>query len=167
VIISYSWHFPHPDSDQFYPATMYDTDALCIRGDLWGLFAILATAKQAEIEKDVSCHSEIFRSAYWALPSVLKTGWINEHRELLITCLEDMRSRVPFSAAIFDVDWEVIDAHQKNPNYCPNPDRSLRDPNTGLSIEWESPILNVEVIPGRIVQQRRLRGKLSRQKRRK
>jgi hypothetical protein len=53
-----------------------DAQGLVATGDIWGLVAIVALVRQAELTGDALLHIELCKDMYRALPAVLKQPWI-------------------------------------------------------------------------------------------
>lgn len=92
-----------------------DSGGLAKLGDIWGLTAIVALVRQAEIAGDVLLHIELSKDMYRALPGILKLPWIAPSTELLQDCINQIRARVPLTEVMFDVDWSIIARHTADP----------------------------------------------------
>lgn len=135
------WYFPNSE----WPITPllqpWDTAPLVERGDLWGLFAIVASVRHAEATRDAPAHAERCKDMYRILPALFKHVWIRPAKELLRECLFGVRSRMPLSLELFSVDWGLIDELAAFPFYVPRRTERPRNPLTHRFIEYPDPII--------------------------
>lgn len=134
----------------------HDLDGLFQRGDIYGFTAIVAAVRTCEAQGD-ALHGEACAAMYRALPALYKAPWFAGQRELLESCLHQIRSRVWSSLIKFDIDWDVINRQVEDPEYEPKRELRKRDPVTLRFQDLEDPILYAEWIPGTEAKRLRLR----------
>jgi len=158
----WEWNFPGVASRRF-STRPDDSEVLVSVGDIWGLTAVIALVRQAEIRGDGLSHIELCKDMYRALPAVLKLPWVAPSAKLLQNCINQIRARIPLSEAMFDVDWSVITRHAADPAYEPDRERRSIDPQTRRFVDFEDPILEAKLVRGLEVKRQRL----TRERRRK
>lgn len=152
--LPFSWLFPG-DEEQWTQwrcaptLSIYDTDGLVRRGDIWGFIALLWTMRYAEADGDQLLHHRAAESMYRAMPMALREPWLSNHADELIDLTEIIRARCLYSFCLFDVDFDVIKRQVEDPLY--EPVRELRPRNlaNGYFIAMEDPVLPAHVIPGK------------------
>lgn len=114
------WDFPGNRSR----SSLDDDDSGLLRrqGDLWGLFAIVLLAREAEANHDVAAHVRHCKEMYRSVPQLLAQPWICPFEQLLKRCLDTVWSRMPLSTAMFDVDWSILVSPSALANYPGNPE---------------------------------------------
>ena len=163
----YGWEWRFPGSTaRCFSIRQDDSGGLAKLGDIWGLTAIVALVRQAEIAGDVLLHIELSKDMYRALPGILKLPWIAPSTELLQECINQIRARVPLTEAMFDVDWSIIARHTADPAYESDRERRSIDPQTGRFIDFEDPILDAKLIRGSEVKRQQIARELRRRRRR-
>lgn len=155
------WRFPDEAErlkrKDFVPImSVADTGSLFIYGTPHSFSVLLGIARLAESRGDLMLHLKAFQDLYRALPFVLRAPWFHENRSELIELLHNTRCRMHLSAAMFDVDWEVISRQETDPSIELCRWKRTRCPKTGRFVDLEDPILDAEIIPGLEVRRRRM-----------
>lgn len=125
-----------------------DTHTAYTDNELYSFVSILSVVRLADAVGDSELHCKASKYLFRALPSVLKLSFFREHVESLIQQLEVVRSRMQFSALMFDVDWDVIWRQIDEPDHQSNRLKRRRDPMSGKFVDIEDPIMEAQVMRG-------------------
>lgn len=98
------WKLPYGADLAIY----YDSKALLYRGDLWGLVALVASLRWAELDRDDYQHLESSQDAFRALPALLRVSWIATSVPMIFELLQRVRRRMPYTKEAHEVDWKRI-----------------------------------------------------------
>ncbi|WP_156969984.1 hypothetical protein [Arenimonas malthae] len=155
------WQFPDEQEriryKDFVPImSVTDTENLFLYGTPHSFSALLGIARLAESKGDVMLHLRAFQGIYRSLPFILRAPWFHQNRSELIELLHSIRCRMHLSAALFDVDWDVISRQETDPTITLCRWRRPRCSVTGRFVDLEDPILEAEIVPGLEVKRRRL-----------
>lgn len=112
------WTFPGQE-ETTHVTCRGDSSALVERGDLWGFLGIVALVREAEARSDSEAHLARSMDMYRALPAAIRTPCVTPSAQVLKDCVDSIRVRMPFSAIMFDVDWDVVDRQSADPDYEP------------------------------------------------
>lgn len=165
------WRFPDEaermkKKDFNLITSVTDTTNLFLYGTPHSFSVLLGLARLAESRRDLMLHVRAFQDIYRALPFVLQIPWFSENRSKLIDLLHKTRCRMPLSAILFDVDWEVISRQEKDPSIELCRWQRPRCPTTGRYVDLEDPIVEAEIVPGLEVKRRKKAAEKRRAKRR-
>ena len=154
------WRFPDEVErlkrrDYIPVMSVTDTSNLFLYGTPHSFSVLLGLARLAESKGDLMLHVAAFRDIYRALPFLLRGQGFREHRDELIEQLDGVRGRVPLSASLFDVDWDVVSRQEADTTIELCRWKRPRCPATGRFVDLEDPILEAEIIPGQEVKRRR------------
>jgi hypothetical protein len=154
------WRFPDESqrfkSKDFVPImSVTDTENLFRYGTPHSFSVLLGIARLAESKGDVLLHLRAFQDLYRALPFILRAPWFNECRRGLIELLHQTRCRMPLSAALFDVDWDVISRQMNDQTITLCRWERPRCSATGRVVDLEDPILEAEIVPGYEIKRRK------------
>lgn len=154
------WKFPDEperlERRDFSPVmSVTDTASLFLYGTAHSFSALLGIVRVAESRRDIELHVRASQDLYRALPFILRAPWFKESREELIALLDRLRSKVPLSARLFDVDWDVVSRQETDVAISLCRWKRPRCPDTGRFVDLEDPILPAEIIPGVEAKRRR------------
>lgn len=156
------WRFPNDEAlreRRHWVPTLHEKDTLSLvrRGDIWGFIASVWVARMCEAQGELEYHFTACMDLYRAAPMALKEPWLASHADQLFELLETMRSRVPSTFIMFDVDLDIIKRQASDPNHEPIREYRPRDPVTRRFVEIEDPVLPAHWIPGRVWRDRERR----------
>ncbi len=123
-----------------------DSNALVRRGDFPAFLSILALVRKAEAEDDDRAHIDHLSNLYRCLPALGRYRWLRRDFGLLCELVERIHNRVAVSAAYVGVDWAIIDSQFHDPEFEPDPERRLIDPETGCAIDISDPVRLAKVL---------------------
>lgn len=147
------WKFPNDDElreRRHWVPTLHekDTSSLVRRGDIWGFIATVWVARMSEARGELDHHFMACMDVYRAAPAALKEPWLASHADQLFELLETLRSRVPSTLIMFDVDVDIIKRQASDPNHEPIREFRPRDPVTRQFVEIEDSVLPAHWISG-------------------
>lgn len=152
------WRFPgdaEGDTAVRTPPVIYpDVQGLVARGDLWGFIGAIIRVREVEALGEALAHCEASKYMFRALPGALRLPWLRPHAAELLQCLNCVRSRMFYSAIMYDVDEEVILRQADDPAHQPWREARRLDPLTHRFEDIEDPILPAQLIPGSLVRER-------------
>lgn len=116
------WELP-PDDDGRSRYYLADTSAFVHRGDIWGLAALVALMRQAEVDGDQQGHCAASMNAFRALPALMQTPWCAPSAHSLFELLIGLQRRMPYSFACFEASWNIIQELSHRGDYQPDPQK--------------------------------------------
>lgn len=148
MLVGTDWVLPHADDVARYS----DSKTLLYRGDAWGLFGLVGNMRWAELEGDDYGHLESSQDAFRALPALLRTPWAAASVPQLGELLERVRRRVPYTANVFEVNWERVEALAKRPHFSADPAGRPREVH-GYPEPYPDPVVLMKRVPERRVRE--------------
>lgn len=153
------WRFPEDtgprSSERSVLAEINDTQRLVYRGDFWGFFGALATARFYETTADDISYKSALMDTFRALPGALKEPWLRPLGEHLMDQLLTLKSRRFSVSLMFGVDERIIFRQADDPGFEPHRDWRGMDPATRNATELEDPIVLSDLTPNPGVRDRR------------
>ena len=142
------WRLPLDEVNQRMNYTWYDSRELVERGDIWGLCALIASLRRAELIGDHYQHFQIGKDAFRALPELLRLPWAADSIESIYKQMERIRRRVQFNYRLFGVNWEAIKTLANTPGFYANPLLRPKD-HDGNPLVFQDPIVALRVVKDR------------------
>ena len=139
------WRLP-PDSEGRTVCYLCDTSSLVSRGDLWGLTALTAIMRLAELEGDQPGHVAASKDAFRALPALMRLQWFGPSAHAIFQQLEALQHRMPYSKVSFQADWATLKVLSKLANYEPDPLKRMSGSTSPYEL-YPDPIVLLRHIP--------------------
>lgn len=140
------WAFPRSENPEAMIAVRKDdSDLLCDRGDIYGLMAILAVMREAEIDRDLDSYGYHFMNFVRCLPWAAKKKWLADNFGEFCRLVSTMHLQHMAVRHRFNIDWKMI--HQQfliRDEYRPRNFRN-RD-SSGRFIVYDDPIIYTNTV---------------------